>query len=289
MNKLTLLFSLFTLLVLVGCTNQLELPHRLGVLVCEKDCGIQDLDDEFTFQARLERGANVTFFEDDIFLSSAHILGFDDNKKDTFSCGAEAATKRDTDWSWDIKSINVIDVKKLSPTYLIFRLPFIVGPGLKRNSVYDLTHNKKTYYTFNSQINWIHTDTIAKSIITILKKNIKLSNASNIFLARMSDEETLQAVNNIRKFKRLKNINLEHFDFQSIFIDPPRQGLEVSTLERLKKFQQIIYISCGFSSLKRDLNYLLKTHRISSAGLFDQFPYTDHIESAVVLKKIQDK
>ena len=100
-----------TLLVLVGCTNPLELPpHRNGVLVCEKDCGTYDANDEFTFQARLARGANVTFIEDDIILSSAHILGFHPSKKN-YSCGAEAATKRDTDWSWDIKSIYVVDGK----------------------------------------------------------------------------------------------------------------------------------------------------------------------------------
>ena len=76
MNKLTLLFSLFTLLVFVGCTNQLELPpHRNGVLVCEKDCGIQDLDDEFTFQARLAGLANVTFIEDDIILMVQYANG----------------------------------------------------------------------------------------------------------------------------------------------------------------------------------------------------------------------
>ena len=106
-----MLFSLVTLLVLVGCTNPLELPpHRNGVLVCEKDCGTYDANDEFTFQARLARGANVTFIEDDIILSSAHILGFHPSKKN-YSCGAEAATKRDTDWSWDIKSIYVVDGK----------------------------------------------------------------------------------------------------------------------------------------------------------------------------------
>ena len=87
MNKLTLLFSLFTLLVLVGCTNPLELPpHHNGVLVCEKDCGTYDANDEFTFQARLAGGSNVTFIEDDIILSSAHILGFHPSKKN-YSCG----------------------------------------------------------------------------------------------------------------------------------------------------------------------------------------------------------
>ena len=60
-------------------------------------------NDDFTFQARMAQGedmwgANVTFIEDDIILSSAHILGFELNKKKTLSCGAEAATKKNTDW-----------------------------------------------------------------------------------------------------------------------------------------------------------------------------------------------
>ena len=112
-----MLFSLVTLLVLVGCTNPLELPpHRNGVLVCEKDCGTYDANDEFTFQARLALGkdmwgANVTFIEDDIILSSAHILGFEPSKKNTLSCGAEAATKRNTDWAHHKRSMYVVDGK----------------------------------------------------------------------------------------------------------------------------------------------------------------------------------
>ena len=69
------------------------------VLKCEKDCGTLDINDDFTFQARMAQGedmwgANVTFIEDDIILSSAHILGFEPNKRKTLSCGAEAATKK---------------------------------------------------------------------------------------------------------------------------------------------------------------------------------------------------
>ena len=40
------------------------------VLKCEKDCGTLDINDDFTFQARMAQGedmwgANVTFIEDD--------------------------------------------------------------------------------------------------------------------------------------------------------------------------------------------------------------------------------
>ena len=140
MNKLTLLFSLVTLLVLVGCTNPLELPpHRNGVLVCEKDCGTYDANDEFTFQARLARGANVTFIEDDIILSSAHILGFEPSKKNTLSCGAEAATKRNTDWAHHKRSMYVVDGKNYpNKKIIIAKVLDISARATSRPPGYDI-------------------------------------------------------------------------------------------------------------------------------------------------------
>ena len=140
MNKLTLLFSLFTLLVLVGCTNPLELPpHHNGVLVCEKDCGTYDANDEFTFQARLARGANVTFIEDDIILSSAHILGFEPSKKNTLSCGAEAATKRNTDWAHHKRSMYVVDGKNYpNKKIIIAKVLDISARATSRPPGYDI-------------------------------------------------------------------------------------------------------------------------------------------------------
>ena len=60
------------------------------VLKCEKNCGTLDANDDFTFQARMAQGedmwgANVTFIEDDIILSSAHILGFEPDRRKALS------------------------------------------------------------------------------------------------------------------------------------------------------------------------------------------------------------
>ena len=49
--------------------------------------------------------------------------------------------------------------------------------------------------------------------------------------------------------------------------------------------ENIIYVSCGFESFKRDLQDLQKTHEITNLAMFDQFPYTDHIESGAILKR----
>ena len=47
----------------------------------------------------------------------------------------------------------------------------------------------------------------------------------------------------------------------------------------------MLYISCSLETLARDLATLSATHEIESLAFFDQFPYTHHLESGVVLKK----
>ncbi|HFU73952.1 MAG TPA: tRNA (uridine(54)-C5)-methyltransferase TrmA, partial [Helicobacteraceae bacterium] len=51
----------------------------------------------------------------------------------------------------------------------------------------------------------------------------------------------------------------------------------------------IVYISCNPQTLHRDLRHLSKTHHVASMALFDQFPYTDHVEMGVKLVKKEIK
>ena len=60
-----------------------------NVLQCKQNCGTYDSQNSYSFQARMAQGedmwgANVTFIEDDIIISSAHILGFEPNRKADF-------------------------------------------------------------------------------------------------------------------------------------------------------------------------------------------------------------
>ena len=89
-----------------------------------------------------------------------------------------------------------------------------------------------------------------------------------------------------REFRRLKDIDLKSYNFSSIFVDPPRAGLDELTRELVKGFETIIYISCNPETLHRDLEVLNRTHKVENFALFDQFSYTKHIECGVVLTKI---
>ena len=103
-------------LFLLFATFSFETLSDPNVLKCKKNCGTYDENDEFTFQARMAQGddmwgANVTFIEDDIIISSAHILGFEPDKRKSLSCGAEAATKKNTDWYHHKENMYVVDGK----------------------------------------------------------------------------------------------------------------------------------------------------------------------------------
>ncbi len=128
---------------------------------------------------------------------------------------------------------------------------------------------------------------ISKTSIKSAKINCQLNNINNIKFIRMSSEEFVQAQNNVREFQRLKqeNVNIDDYNFSTIFLDPPRAGLDITTTELSQNFDQIIYISCNPQTLHRDLQELRKTHKITKFALFDQFAYSNHIESGVILRK----
>lgn len=119
-------------------------------------------------------------------------------------------------------------------------------------------------------------------------ENMKLNGIDNLKIARLSALEVTQALRKEREFKRLQSIDIDMSDysFGTLLIDPPRAGLQdEAALSFTAGFDRIIYISCGPESLASDLTYLTRTHDIKRLAFFDQFPYTHHLESGVLLER----
>lgn len=127
---------------------------------------------------------------------------------------------------------------------------------------------------------------IAKSSVQSAQVNIAENNIDNINIVRMSSEEFSQAMNNERKFRRLEGFDLTDYNYDTVLVDPPRAGLDPKSLELISRFEKIIYISCNPHTLHDNLSSLVKTHKIEQFALFDQFPYTEHVETGVILSKI---
>jgi len=126
---------------------------------------------------------------------------------------------------------------------------------------------------------------ISKNSINAALENCKLNDISNITFARLSSEEMTEALNGVREFTRLKEIDLKSYDFSTVLVDPPRAGLDETSIGLISKIENIIYISCNPETLARDLETLTQTHRVVEAALYDQFPHTSHVESGVFLQK----
>ena len=126
---------------------------------------------------------------------------------------------------------------------------------------------------------------VSKSSVAAARYNLCENHIGNVALVRMSSEEISGALARERDFNRLRNIDLDDFRFSTLFVDPPRCGLDAATVELASGFQHILYISCNPQTLADNVAALACSHRIAAAAVFDQFPYTDHLECGVLLTR----
>lgn len=129
---------------------------------------------------------------------------------------------------------------------------------------------------------------LAKSSVHAAQWNIAENGVENIEIARLAAEEFTQAYNGEREFRRLQEaqIDMQSYHFDTVFVDPPRAGIDTDTLNLLQGFERIIYISCNPDTLEENLKHLCQTHKITRFAMFDQFPYTHHLESGILLEKV---
>jgi tRNA (uracil-5-)-methyltransferase len=126
---------------------------------------------------------------------------------------------------------------------------------------------------------------ISKTSVNAAHVNIDVNKTKNLDIARLSSEEFVEAFNQVRVFNRLANIDLNSYDFSTVLVDPPRAGLDETTLHLISQFNTIIYISCNPTTLIENLKSLNLTHTLEKVALFDQFPFTHHMESGVILRQ----
>lgn len=126
---------------------------------------------------------------------------------------------------------------------------------------------------------------IAKPSVASAQYNIAANHIDNVQIIRMAAEEFTQAMNGVRSFNRLEGIDLNSYQCETIFVDPPRSGLDAETVKMVQAYPRILYISCNPETLCDNLRTLSTTHEVTRLALFDQFPYTHHMECGVLLTR----
>lgn len=125
---------------------------------------------------------------------------------------------------------------------------------------------------------------ISKISVKSALYNAEINQINNLKIIRLASEEVVQALSKVRPFRRLKDIDLDSYNFSTLFVDPPRAGLDENTLQLAARFDKIVYISCNPNTLIDNVNALTE-HTVNSVAAFDQFPFTPHLEVGVILKK----
>ncbi len=126
-------------------------------------------------------------------------------------------------------------VKKYAKHHLIIRLPYVIGPNLKRNPFYDILHKKRSFLTLNSKVNCIHTDSIAWICMKLIKKNHE-----GIY--------NIGSKNNIEIYKVLKLL-----DFKRTDLKKNKRSKDINKIN-LKKIKSIIKLPDIYDEVKKYYN-----------------------------------
>ena len=118
-------------------------------------------------------------------------------------------------------------VKRFSDKYLIVRLPGIVGPGLKKNAVYDHCNpEKKLFISGQSQMNYVHSDHVAAEVMrySATADSCKTLNFVASDTLKISDLPTITGVENqyhenakdsVQTYFINSELSQQHFKLQS--------------------------------------------------------------------------
>ncbi|MDO9304167.1 MAG: tRNA (uridine(54)-C5)-methyltransferase TrmA [Sulfuricurvum sp.] len=138
---------------------------------------------------------------------------------------------------------------------------------------------------FATQFDRVLATEISKASIIAAKRNMELNGVDNIDFVRLSAEEFTLALDGVREFRRLEGLQVSDYSLKTLFVDPPRSGLGEEPCKFAARFDHLLYISCNPETLLRDLEILDQTHDVQAMAMFDQFPYTHHLEMGVKLTR----
>lgn len=117
---------------------------------------------------------------------------------------------------------------------------------------------------------------IIENAIKDAKENAMLNDIQNAEFYCGDVEEVLPQIIERNKLKP-----------ETVFVDPPRKGLDNKTIETLLKLKskKIIYISCNPATFARDVALLEEQYEIVEVTPVDMFPFTSGIECVAILIK----
>ncbi|WP_320823248.1 tRNA (uridine(54)-C5)-methyltransferase TrmA [Reinekea sp.] len=126
---------------------------------------------------------------------------------------------------------------------------------------------------------------ISRTAVKSAQENISLNRRDNLKIARMASEDLSKAWVKNEPSRRFNEFDMASYDFDTVLVDPPRAGLDEDTISLIQRFRRIVYVSCNPESMVANIAALQGDYRMTACALFDQFPYTHHMEAGVILER----
>ena len=146
----------------------------------------------------------------------------------------------------------------------------------KNDVVFDLYCGIGTISLFMSKFaKKVYGVEIVEEAIVAAKENTKMNNVDNTEFIAGDVEKVLDELVNVKQI--MPDI---------IMVDPPRRGLDNTSIENIKKVRpkKVVYISCNPATLVRDLAKLEEIYEVKQITPVDMFPFTSHVEVCALLE-----
>lgn len=122
-----------------------------------------------------------------------------------------------------------------------------------------------------------------------IKEKLKSLNIDYKLISSEISSDAVKIAKDIIKEDASETLKKINYNVDSLFVDPPREGLDKKVIENIIRIKpkKIIYISCNPMTFSRDINLLKEYYQLIDLNIIDMFPDTYHIELISCLKLIK--
>lgn len=122
-----------------------------------------------------------------------------------------------------------------------------------------------------------------------IKEKLKSLNIDYKLISSEISSDAVNIAKDIIKEDASETLKKINYNVDSLFVDPPREGLDKKVIENIIRIKpkKIIYISCNPMTFSRDINLLKEYYQLIDLNIIDMFPDTYHIELISCLKLIK--
>lgn len=113
-----------------------------------------------------------------------------------------------------------------------------------------------------------------------IKEKLKSLNIDYKLISSEISSDAVNIAKDIIKEDASETLKKINYNVDSLFVDPPREGLDKKVIENIIRIKpkKIIYISCNPMTFARDINLLKEYYQLIDLNIIDMFPDTYHIE-----------